>query len=246
MDRYVELSKEEYAAITSHQCLGEGQCGKVYELDEKRIIKLWHPQIINEAILISNISFDFIDFYYKINALVNSCIESDSFIFPTHLVFYLNQFYGYIAKKVIGNNFTNEVFLNLNLEKLYNEIKKIQKEIIRLSLEYHLAIKDIKFANMILEKENENLKILDTDLYLLLPKEDKDNILKANLKNFNVMFFRAFVRNNITNHVINNNKVRNFLNDFLNTQFSDLLYCILENKEDNINSLQDIKTYSLK
>lgn len=246
MDRFVELSKEEYAEITSHPCLGEGQCGKVYELDEKNVIKLWHPKITSGVMSISNKLVDFTDFYYKISALVNKGIESNAFIFPTHLVFYLDQFYGYIAKKVIGNNFTDEAFLNLNLEKLYNEIKKIQEEIIRLSLEYHLAIKDIKFANMILEQENENLWILDTDLYLLLPKEDKDNICKTNLKNFNVMFFRAFVSNNITNHVINNNKVRNLLNDFLNTQFSDLLYCILENKEDSINSLQDIKTYSLK
>ncbi len=245
MDRFVELSKDEYAEITSHQCLGEGQCGKVYELDEKNIIKLWHPQIINGTILISNIPFDFTDFYYQISALVNKGIESDAFIFPMHLVFYLDQFYGYIAKKVIGNDFTDEDFLNLNLETLYNEIKKIQEEIIRLSLEYHLAIKDIKFANMILEQENKNLWILDTDLYLLLPKENKNNICQKNLKNFNVMFFRAFVRNNVANY-ITNYKVRNLLNDFLNTQFSDFLYCILENKEDKIQTFQDIKTYSLK
>ena len=245
MDKILELSLKEYNEITSQKILGEGQCGIVYEYQDDKIIKLWHQKVMELEVLISQFNFDFTDFYYKIKAILDCNIISTNFIFPETLVYYKDQFSGYIRKKINGQDFTKEQFLHFDLERFYQELEIIEQEIIKLSLEHQIVIHDVKFANMMISQNKKHLYITDTDLYFIMPDEDKEKIKQRNIKVFNNLFYKAL---NNTKIITQESRIREILVKALteNLSFAQFIYAILENKDDNIHTFEDIKTYSLR
>ena len=234
----IELTKEEYQFITSQENLGSGMWGTIYNLENNQIMKLWHQKIINDKEKIS-------DLYYRIKALNKTNVISSTFIFPENIVYYQDVFAGYTAQKIIGETFNGDLLLNYNLEKLLSQINFLYDEITKIS-NYHIVLNDFKLANMILDSNN-SLYIIDTDLYLVMPYENEEDIKRVNQQICSKALLRTLVNTKVIPALRTLNNGDLFKKYNLETlNIIEVLEYTLKNKDNSINTLQDLKTYSLK
>lgn len=229
----LELTSDRIEEIKNREILGSGHFSNVYEYDDNNIIKLWNDKTIlieDSERLLSNI--------------LDLDIESDIFLFAKDIVYCNDEFIGYTRKKVDGQVLSEDFLLDYTLEDLYNLLKEIEVEIFRLSLEYDLKMADLKFANMMYDNNLDRVNIIDTDLYRI--NKDFPDLAGYNLHLFNKSWIIHFIRLELMNY-ISNPVVKKYLANLMqdNIRFSDLLYIILEEKKDHINSFRDIKKYTL-
>ena len=231
------LSEEQLSRIKNQEKLGSGAFADVYDYDKDNIIKIWN----DTSIMLD----DHNTLLEKMLASHTYSISSDIFLFPNAFVFVNEEFRGILRKKVDGQVMTMDLFLEIELEKLYNMLMLIYTEISKITREYLIKMEDFKFHNMMYDNKKGIINIIDTDLYKHIFNANVEQLSDLNKNSFSILWYRKILPllSYIKNRVVRD-KLGKAISDHID--ITEVLYTILEQKEENINSFSDIMKYTLK
>lgn len=123
-----------------------------------------------------------------------SKLKSDVFVFPETLVFRNDLLLGYLMKYIDGNSFNN-IDKSIELKRLIEEIKRLEQELINLSIR-HLAVEDVNQSNIFIDKSS-NIKVIDTDDYYIDTRKYEDAIFEDSLTKISPSILHGILGDNL-------------------------------------------------
>lgn len=157
--------------------LGHGENGTCYRIGDTN-------KVYKEIGDISDIEKDYLFLLSQ---------NSDIFVFPDQLVYLkkgdLNQLYGYTMEYIPGVPLGN-IPQQCELESLFTELKKVEKEIKSFS-ERYIAVADFHFDNVFYQ-DNGKIRVIDTDLYHGYYDGELGDLISVNLIDYNACILNLF------------------------------------------------------
>ena len=164
------LNFDDLPSEYTSNCIGSGANGSAYKIDDKYVFKTFKNPTYFEA---------------NVKELFN--VYLNSFVLPKKLVYVNGKFVGYIMEYINGNTL-DRISGNTSISTYINSLKRLEYDLAALST-YNFFIIDFKDKN-IMVNENDELKVIDTDLYTKIKTKD---LYAYNLANLSYAVIKPFL-----------------------------------------------------
>lgn len=207
--------------------IGSGINGRCYKIDNNRVYKRFKK---------ANKDYSFIEDLHDF-ACEN---KSNIFLFPKELVYSGKDIIGYITDYA-GNRNLDFMDQDIKIDYLINEIKRLEREIVRYSC-LHLKLFDMHIGNIFIS-EKTPIKVIDTDEYYF-DSSSPGTLLEQNLSQASYPLINGIFDGQLSfkNRKLNYDKNTCFLGGLLVSDYINRVINELESvKEDKIDTVGDLQ-----